>query len=80
MYITYNIGHKLSFTQDDIGINGWAIESRIYAEDPVRFLPSIGYLSKYVEPLGIPDIGYVRHIDMCSYTNVRLYRLGLIQG
>ncbi|XP_019856559.1 PREDICTED: propionyl-CoA carboxylase alpha chain, mitochondrial-like [Amphimedon queenslandica] len=43
-------GHKLSFTQDDIGINGWAVEARIYAEDPVRFLPSVGYLSKYIEP------------------------------
>lgn len=40
----------MSFTQDDIGINGWAAEARIYAEDPVRFLPSVGYLSKYVEP------------------------------
>ena len=43
-------GHKLSFVQDDIGINGWAVEARIYAEDPVRFLPSVGYLSKYIEP------------------------------
>jgi propionyl-CoA carboxylase alpha chain len=44
-------GEKLSMTQDDIGINGWAIESRLYAEDPFRgFLPSIGRLSRYRPP------------------------------
>ena len=44
-------GEKLPFVQDDLKINGWAIESRIYAEDPFRgFLPSIGRLSKYSEP------------------------------
>ncbi|MEM9880910.1 MAG: acetyl/propionyl/methylcrotonyl-CoA carboxylase subunit alpha [Pseudomonadota bacterium] len=44
-------GEKLPFTQDDIGINGWAIENRVYAEDPYRnFLPSIGRLSGYLSP------------------------------
>ncbi len=44
-------GEKLSLKQDDIGINGWAIESRLYAEDPYRnFLPSIGRLSRYRPP------------------------------
>ena len=44
-------GEKLSLTQDDIGINGWAIENRLYAEDPYRgFLPSIGRLSRYRPP------------------------------
>ncbi|SFI47776.1 acetyl-CoA carboxylase biotin carboxylase subunit [Celeribacter neptunius] len=44
-------GEPLSITQDDVGINGWAIESRLYAEDPYRnFLPSIGRLSKYRPP------------------------------
>ncbi len=43
-------GEKLAMTQDDLSINGWAIESRVYAEDPYRnFLPSIGRL-KYFEP------------------------------
>ena len=38
-------GEPLAFSQDDLKINGWAIESRIYAEDPYRgFLPSIGRL------------------------------------
>lgn len=49
-------GHPLSFSQQDVGINGWALESRVYAEDPVRFLPSIGYLSTYIEPLGKPGL------------------------
>ncbi len=44
-------GEKLSITQDDIGINGWAIESRLYAEDPYRkFLPSTGRLTRYRPP------------------------------
>ncbi|KAJ2854530.1 hypothetical protein J3B02_002626 [Coemansia erecta] len=37
-------------SQDDVRINGWAIESRVYAEDPEKYLPSIGTLSKYQEP------------------------------
>ncbi len=41
-------GEKLGFTQEDIGVDGHAIETRIYAEDPYRnFLPSIGRLSRY---------------------------------
>ena len=41
-------GEKLKFKQDDIGINGWAVETRIYAEDPYRsFLPSTGRLVRY---------------------------------
>ena len=44
-------GEKLTMTQDDIGINGWAMESRLYAEDPYRgFLPSIGRLTRYRPP------------------------------
>jgi len=45
-------GKQLTITQNDIGITGWAIESRVYAEDPFKgFLPSIGKLHKYIEPL-----------------------------
>ena len=45
-------GEKLAFTQDDIGIDGWAIENRVYAEDPYRgFLPSTGRLVHYQPPL-----------------------------
>jgi propionyl-CoA carboxylase alpha chain len=44
-------GEKLSFTQDDVKLNGWAVESRLYAEDPYRnFLPSIGRLTRYRPP------------------------------
>ena len=44
-------GERLTFDQSDLSINGWAIESRIYAEDPYRkFLPSIGRLSRYGQP------------------------------
>lgn len=44
-------GEKLKITQKDIGINGWATEARVYAEDPFRnFLPSIGRLDRYIEP------------------------------
>jgi propionyl-CoA carboxylase alpha chain len=45
-------GEKLEMTQDDIGIDGWAIENRVYAEDPYRgFLPSTGRLVEYQPPL-----------------------------
>ncbi len=45
-------GEKLPFTQADIKINGWAMESRLYAEDPYRkFLPSIGRLTRYRPPV-----------------------------
>jgi propionyl-CoA carboxylase alpha chain len=44
-------GEPLQFAQDDLKIDGWAIESRIYAEDPYRgFLPSIGRLARYSPP------------------------------
>ena len=44
-------GEKLGFTQDDIKLTGWAMEARVYAEDPYRnFLPSIGRLIRYHEP------------------------------
>ncbi len=44
-------GEPLAFSQSDLAIKGWAIESRIYAEDPRRgFLPSIGRLVRYAAP------------------------------
>ena len=44
-------GEKLSLTQDDVKLNGWAVESRVYAEDPYRnFLPSTGRLTRYRPP------------------------------
>jgi len=45
-------GEPLPFRQEDLKINGWAIESRLYAEDPYRnFLPSIGRLTRYRPPV-----------------------------
>ncbi|OJF91285.1 acetyl-CoA carboxylase biotin carboxylase subunit [Pararhizobium antarcticum] len=45
-------GEALAFGQDEVKLNGWAIESRLYAEDPYRnFLPSIGRLSRYRPPV-----------------------------
>ena len=44
-------GEALQIKQEDVELNGWAIESRIYAEDPYRgFLPSTGRLSRYRPP------------------------------
>ncbi|MEP1610954.1 MAG: acetyl/propionyl/methylcrotonyl-CoA carboxylase subunit alpha [Roseobacter sp.] len=44
-------GEKLSITQEDVTLTGWAIENRLYAEDPYRgFLPSIGRLTRYRPP------------------------------
>ncbi len=44
-------GEELSISQDDVRLNGWAIENRLYAEDPYRnFLPSIGRLTRYRPP------------------------------
>ncbi|WP_428515685.1 acetyl-CoA carboxylase biotin carboxylase subunit [Roseovarius sp.] len=47
-------GEKLSLSQDDIKLTGWAMESRLYAEDPYRnFLPSIGRLVRYRPPVEV---------------------------
>jgi propionyl-CoA carboxylase alpha chain len=58
-------GEKLAFSQKDLKINGWAMESRIYAEDPYRgFLPSIGRLVRYSPPAeGQTDDGAIVRND-----------------
>ncbi|MBI1385676.1 MAG: acetyl-CoA carboxylase biotin carboxylase subunit [Rhizobiales bacterium] len=44
-------GERLAIAQKDVRLSGWAVESRIYAEDPYRgFLPSIGRLTRYRPP------------------------------
>ncbi|HLS58321.1 MAG TPA: acetyl/propionyl/methylcrotonyl-CoA carboxylase subunit alpha, partial [Paracoccaceae bacterium] len=44
-------GEELAIAQEDVKLDGWAIESRLYAEDPYRnFLPSIGRLTRYRPP------------------------------
>ena len=57
-------GETLAFGQKDLKINGWAMESRIYAEDPYRkFLPSIGRLVRYDPPAEGEHEGYVVRND-----------------
>ena len=65
-------GEPLAFGQDDIRLNGWAVENRVYAEDPYRgFLPSTGRLVRYQppaaeahqQPFGGTDEPYVRVDD-----------------
>ncbi|MFT6077780.1 MAG: propionyl-CoA carboxylase alpha chain [Rickettsiales bacterium] len=51
LMINIALGKKLKFTQEDVKLKGWAMESRIYAEDPSRgFLPSSGRINLYIEP------------------------------
>ena len=51
-------GETLSIAQDDVTLTGWALEARVYAEDPFRnFLPSIGRLTHYCQP---PESATVR--------------------
>ncbi|KAM8785957.1 propionyl-CoA carboxylase alpha chain isoform 2-T2 [Rhynchonycteris naso] len=51
-------GYPLRHKQADIPINGWAVECRVYAEDPYKSfgLPSIGRLSQYQEPIHLPGV------------------------
>lgn len=51
-------GYSLNIKQSDVKINGWAIESRVYAEDPYKNfgLPSIGRLYQYIEPSGLSGV------------------------
>ncbi|WP_239805792.1 acetyl-CoA carboxylase biotin carboxylase subunit [Croceicoccus hydrothermalis] len=56
-------GEKLDMTQDDVKIEGWAIENRVYAEDPYRgFLPSTGRLVRYDPPVA-GWTGGIRGVD-----------------
>lgn len=61
-------GERLPFSQDDVRINGHAIEARVYAEDPANnFLPDIGTLSTYKLPQGIGvrvDDGFEEGMDI----------------
>jgi propionyl-CoA carboxylase alpha chain len=50
-------GERLPLRQEDLRIEGWAVEARIYAEDPYRgFLPSIGRLTRYRPPPAEPSV------------------------
>jgi propionyl-CoA carboxylase alpha chain len=57
MMIRVAAGEKLPIAQKDVKIDGWAIEARLYAEDPLRnFMPSIGRLTQVSTPAGRPGI------------------------
>ncbi|MGR3821339.1 MAG: acetyl-CoA carboxylase biotin carboxylase subunit [Salipiger marinus] len=61
-------GEPLTITQDDVKIDGWAIENRLYAEDPYRgFLPSIGRLTRYRPPAEGEMLGGVVRNDTGVY-------------
>ena len=61
-------GEALELSQKDVTLNGWAIENRLYAEDPYRnFLPSIGRLTRYRPPAEIATDAFVIRNDTGVY-------------
>uniref|UniRef100_A0A3B3RQ42 Propionyl-CoA carboxylase alpha chain, mitochondrial n=1 Tax=Paramormyrops kingsleyae TaxID=1676925 RepID=A0A3B3RQ42_9TELE len=74
-------GYTLRHKQADIPINGWAIESRVYAEDPYKSfgLPSIGRLSQYQEPVNLlqvrVDSGIQEGSDISIYYDPMISKL-----
>lgn len=72
-------GEKLSFTQEDLSINGHSIELRVYAEDPNNnFLPDIGTLQTYKVPQGLGvrvDDGFVEGMDIPIYYDPMIAKL-----
>ncbi len=96
LMIKIALGEKLPFKQEDIKLNGWAMESRIYAEDPSRgFLPSSGRINLYIEPeanenvrvdTGVYEGGEVSMFydamiaKLCSYGKDRLEAISHMQS
>jgi acetyl-CoA carboxylase, biotin carboxylase subunit len=72
-------GNKLSFKQEDLKINGHAMEVRVYAEDPMNnFLPDIGNLIRYVRPQGPGvrvDDGFEQGMDIPIYYDPMIAKL-----
>jgi acetyl/propionyl-CoA carboxylase alpha subunit len=72
-------GEKLTFTQDDLHINGHALEIRVYAEDPTNnFLPDIGKLTTYRRPMGPGvrvDDGFEEGMDIPIYYDPMIAKL-----
>ena len=61
-------GKPLSIAQKDVKLTGWAMESRLYAEDPYRnFLPSIGRLTRYRPPAEIKNKNFIVRNDTGVY-------------
>jgi len=72
-------GHPLSFRQEDLKINGHAMEVRVYAEDPANnFLPDIGKLTRYIRPQGPGvrlDDGFEEGMDIPIYYDPMIAKL-----
>ncbi|OQP58381.1 acetyl-CoA carboxylase biotin carboxylase subunit [Niastella populi] len=72
-------GEKLRFSQDDLTINGHALELRVYAEDPLNdFLPSTGTLTRYEKPSGDGvrvDDGYTEGMPIPVYYDPMIAKL-----
>ncbi|SDL32335.1 propionyl-CoA carboxylase alpha chain [Salinimicrobium catena] len=72
-------GEKLNFSQDDLSINGHAVELRVYAEDPIEdFMPSVGLLEKYRGPSGEGirlDDGFEEGMEVPIYYDPMLAKL-----
>ena len=73
-------GEKLSFSQKDVQLKGWAIENRVYAEDPYRgFLPSTGRLVRYRPPAQTADVrvddGVVEGSDISMFYDPMIAKL-----
>lgn len=72
-------GEKLPFSQEDLRINGHALELRVYAEDPMNnFLPSVGKLTRYRPPVGPGirvDDGFEEGMDVPIYYDPMLSKL-----
>ena len=72
-------GEKLSFSQEDLKINGHALEVRVYAEDPENdFLPDIGTLKTYVRPQGTGirvDDGFEEGMEIPIYYDPMISKL-----
>lgn len=73
------MGEELSFKQDDLSINGHAVEVRVYAEDPANnFLPDIGKLTTYIPPKGPGirvDDGFEQGMDIPIYYDPMIAKL-----
>ena len=73
-------GEKLPITQDEMKMTGWALECRVYAEDPLRnFMPSIGRLVRYREPDPGPhvrvDSGVIEGSEITMYYDPMIAKL-----
>ena len=72
-------GHPLRFSQEDLNIQGHALELRVYAEDPANnFLPDIGRLETYIRPQGLGvrvDDGFEQGMDIPIYYDPMIAKL-----